>query len=243
MVLVFWTGSDVALTDVTVYAGPGNATIFHHISGAVTVDGFQVRRHPGTDRLLSTGADALHFNDVPAKISITRCAIDGMGDDAINIYTQGNTVSSVQGETTLTFQPTATGIAAGHTLQVVDLATATVRGIAKIASYSLGADGKTVTLVLDRPVAGLRSDDTLYDVDLFVVGPYPSGTYLTSVMADALRETGVGAACGTASSRHGFFVPLTAAMRKTHAGKTIFVHAIDEPGNPLLHNSGVFVIS
>jgi hypothetical protein len=79
-------------------------------------------------------------------------------------------------------------------------------------------------------------------VDLYLDAAYPSGTYLTSAIADAQREAGVGAACATASSAHGFFIPLAPSTRKTHAGRKVYVHAIDEHGNQLLHSSGVFAI-
>lgn len=75
---------DCGLKNVTIYGVPGMGCI-GDVSTSVTLDRFQVRLRPGTERLVSSTADATHFGGCKGTIRIRDCYFEGMGDDAVNI--------------------------------------------------------------------------------------------------------------------------------------------------------------
>lgn len=76
--------SDVRVSDVTVYAGPGMA-LTARISTNVSLKHFNVLIRPDSGRLMSTTADAAHFSGCKGTVSLEDCTFEGMGDDGVNI--------------------------------------------------------------------------------------------------------------------------------------------------------------
>ena len=84
----------VTLRNVTVYASPGMAVYMWGCSD-ITVDGLRVVRAAG--RTLSAAADALHLVDSSGTVTVRNCALEGQGDDGINIHSAFKQVLAVEG--------------------------------------------------------------------------------------------------------------------------------------------------
>lgn len=76
--------SDVTFEDITVHHTPGMG-LYARGSHNVTLRRFNVRTPEGSDRLMSTNADATHFSGCTGMIRIDDCVFERMGDDAVNI--------------------------------------------------------------------------------------------------------------------------------------------------------------
>jgi len=76
---------NVTLRDVTVYTAPGMGV---HASGGgdFVLERFRVMVRRGSGRLMSSTADATHFNSCAGTIVIEDCVFEGMGDDAVNVH-------------------------------------------------------------------------------------------------------------------------------------------------------------
>ncbi len=160
----FWLSSNLLLKDIQILAGPGAASIWGLNTGKIEIDNFQVKRIPG--RLVSTAADAMHMVSNTAKISIRNCLIEGMGDDAINIYTRGSKIGKITSNSQFQFFTEGYDMhAVGHTLQIVDSSNV-VRGQAKIKDFQLNNDIHVATVTLDKAIPGLALGDIVYDVEM-----------------------------------------------------------------------------
>ncbi|URL56877.1 DUF4157 domain-containing protein [Luteibacter flocculans] len=81
-------------------------------------------------------------------------------------------------------------------------------------------------------------------VDLYLGGPYGTGTGIGRFTANVASEPAVAAACNVSGGSYRFSIPLTSAQRVQFGGKTIYLHGISPVGaaNSLLGNSGNFVV-
>ncbi|BFI94616.1 MAG: hypothetical protein RSP_01260 [Rhodanobacter sp.] len=82
------------------------------------------------------------------------------------------------------------------------------------------------------------------NVDLYVGGPYGTGTFVGRYAADQSSEPAVASACSVSSGSYRFNIPLSTTTRSQYAGKTIYIHGISPVGldNTLLSNSGNFTV-
>ena len=158
----FVSNTGVTFKNVVSYAGPGLASAWVGNDGAILIDDFKVRLKPGTDRLLANSADAIHMADNAALLTIQRCYIEGMGDDAINIRSSALKVTAVDGpRVQFTTSDAFRQVAPGQTLQVVDRATSLAKGTARI-NAAVGVNNVT-TVTLNHAVPGLAVGDVLFD--------------------------------------------------------------------------------
>jgi hypothetical protein len=74
-----------ALSHITIYATPGLGVLGLG-STDITLENYIVATMPGSNRLLSTCADASHFVDCRGFLRISGCSFFGMGDDAVNAF-------------------------------------------------------------------------------------------------------------------------------------------------------------
>ena len=152
----------ISVSDITLYTASGMAFVGYANSGSVAINGLEVRRKPGTNRLLSTPADAIHLYDNTAKLSIRNCFIEGMADDAINTHSSGFIVLATDGSSWVQFPTNGnTGFTIGQTIQIVNPNTQAPRGTAKIVALSV-TDG-LATIYLDKPILGITNNPK-YDV-------------------------------------------------------------------------------
>ena len=77
---------NVTVRDVTVYAAAGMGLSSWQGGADFFLKRFRVMIRPGSGRLMSTTADATHFNDCAGTIRIEDCIFEGMGDDAVNVH-------------------------------------------------------------------------------------------------------------------------------------------------------------
>ncbi|MGA7439532.1 MAG: RHS repeat-associated core domain-containing protein [Luteibacter sp.] len=77
-------------------------------------------------------------------------------------------------------------------------------------------------------------------VDLYLGGPYGTGTGIGRYTANVASEPGVASACGVSGGSYRFSIPLTSAVRVQFGGQRIYLHGISPVGaaNSLLGNSG-----
>ncbi|MBW2528050.1 MAG: hypothetical protein JRI23_27965 [Deltaproteobacteria bacterium] len=167
--LFFASVDDITLESFIMYSAPGAASIWVGNTSQIMINGFEVRRKPGTTRLLSTAADAIHMLDNKANLTIVGCTIEGMGDDPINTRSSDFPVVSVASPSSLQFDTRGVeGIAVGQTVEIVDPSSQLARGMAKVVSLQM--QGDTASVSLDRPIAGVVSGDALFDADF--ASPY-----------------------------------------------------------------------
>lgn len=74
------------VADLAIYTCPGMGIVAKN-SHDVSISRLQVRPKPGTNRIISTTADATHFSGCTGMVRITDSYFEGMGDDAGNIKT------------------------------------------------------------------------------------------------------------------------------------------------------------
>jgi hypothetical protein len=166
-VLHFGNGRDVSLSNVVLYAGPGLATAWVRNSGTLTIDGLQVRIKPGTERVLSTNADAIHMVDSSARAVVRNCVIGGMNDDAINTHSSEFRVLSVVSQSVLVLGTKGvTDFQVGHRLQVVNRATRATRGIARIIALQPSSAPGSLQVTLDVSLPTAQTGDAVFDADL-----------------------------------------------------------------------------
>ncbi|WP_375592159.1 hypothetical protein [Chitiniphilus eburneus] len=80
------------------------------------------------------------------------------------------------------------------------------------------------------------------DVHIYLGGAYPAGTMVTGGPANVPAEAAVSAACSTSGVAHRFSYPIY--NWRSYPGQPVYVHGISTTGgnNPLIGNSGTFVI-
>lgn len=78
------------------------------------------------------------------------------------------------------------------------------------------------------------------NVDLYLGGPYGTGTFIGTYVANQSSEPAVASACSVSGGSYRFNIPLSTTTRGQYGGKTIYIHGISPVGldNSLLSNSG-----
>ena len=75
---------DVTLENVDIFATAGMGLV-GLASENLTINRFNVRLKPNTDRLMSSTADGMHFGACRGKLKVTNCLVENTHDDAINV--------------------------------------------------------------------------------------------------------------------------------------------------------------
>ena len=91
-VMVF-NSEKVTVEDITVYASVCEAVVLQ-TSKYVTIRGLNIRKRPGTGRLISTDSDGIHC-DNSSHLLFENCYMEGMDDDGINIHSRPYVVNEV----------------------------------------------------------------------------------------------------------------------------------------------------
>jgi hypothetical protein len=77
----------VRLDGISIYASCAMAIVGHHCRD-VLIEKVQIRPKPGSSRLLSTNADAIHMQSTTGYVRVRDCLLQGMGDDCVNVHGQ-----------------------------------------------------------------------------------------------------------------------------------------------------------
>jgi YD repeat-containing protein len=82
------------------------------------------------------------------------------------------------------------------------------------------------------------------NADLYLGGPYGTGTFIGRYTANQSSEPAVASACNVSSGSYRFSIPLSTTVRSQYVGQTIYLHGLSPIGaaNPLLTNSGSFTV-
>ena len=102
--------SDITINEVSVHHAGGMGLIAER-SEDITLDGFDVRLPEGKGRVLTTTADATHFNNCRGVIRIVDCHLENMLDDGTNIHGVYGLVEEILDEYTV-------GMRIGHFQQM-----------------------------------------------------------------------------------------------------------------------------
>ena len=92
--------ADVRLENITIHHA-GAMGVIAQLSRDITLDGVQIALRPGTDRMVSTLADATHFVNCEGTVALENCVFENMLDDGTNIHGIYTTVSHVLAPDTL----------------------------------------------------------------------------------------------------------------------------------------------
>lgn len=76
---------DIEIKDVSIYSAGGMGVIAESSSN-ITLDGVEVKTSPGTDRMLSTSADATHFVNCRGTVVLRNSEFSNQLDDATNVH-------------------------------------------------------------------------------------------------------------------------------------------------------------
>ncbi|HHN46492.1 MAG TPA: hypothetical protein ENN09_03525, partial [Planctomycetes bacterium] len=88
--------SNVTVAGATIYTAPGMG-ITGQYTKDIKVRNLEVRPRPGTNRIMSTTADATHFNCCYGNIVMESCYFEGMGDDAVNVHGMYHVIDRLAG--------------------------------------------------------------------------------------------------------------------------------------------------
>lgn len=149
--------SDVTIASITMYASPGAAFIPSDSDGTVIRDCL-VTRKPGSSRWISANADGVHNHGGRVGPRIFGNTFEFLHDDGINVYSTSRVVTST-GSGSVTLAGGAIQLAAGDTVQLVDVSTGTVRGETTVVtitgdSLSGGSIGATLAALPAGTVPG-----------------------------------------------------------------------------------------
>lgn len=82
---VIQNSSNINLSDINVYR-TGAMALIAEKSKDISLDAFNITLKAGSDRMLSSSADATHFINCSGKVSMQNCKFESMLDDATNVH-------------------------------------------------------------------------------------------------------------------------------------------------------------
>ncbi|EIP98240.1 lysophospholipase L1-like esterase [Opitutaceae bacterium TAV1] len=144
--------NDVLLDTLRIHAASG-FTVLGSTCRNVTVRNCLIAPRPGTDRVIATCADGLHFIGGQGKYLVENNTFDSLQDDNVNIILRGNTIDAQPCPDTLVLTPgSVRHYAAGDTVRLADIENN------RHSDYTITRvetlPGARHTLTLDRPVTG-----------------------------------------------------------------------------------------
>ncbi len=160
--IAIYRSSDVTLASLTMYASPGAAFIPSDSDGTIIRD-CTVTRKPGSNRWISANADGVHNHGGRVGPRIFGNVFESLHDDGINIYSSSRVATGLSG-TTVTLGGGAMQLAAGDAVQIVDVATGTVRGettVTAVTGDSLA--GGPISATLAAMPAGVAVGDQMFN--------------------------------------------------------------------------------
>lgn len=125
-------------------------------SDAARITESRVGRPPGSDRLVSTNADAVHAQGCRRGPLVEGCSFEGMMDDGFNAYAQPMVVRSASSDGRDLLVTASALVQVGDLIQLTDPQTGGDLGVRRAARAQVGSNGLT-RLRLDGPVSGVRA--------------------------------------------------------------------------------------
>jgi uncharacterized protein (TIGR03437 family) len=197
-------GQRVAVRGVSIYSS-GQAGLAFTRTGSPTIDRVQVIPRPGTARLISTNAEGIRISAALANSTITNNIVRRTTDAGIAV-SAGWIAAVSQPPAGATVQVARIGSApfpVGAPVSFINTMDASVVGSANITAVSSQnlTDGESVTLTLDRAIAGLATGFGMTDNDSQKRGTgslianntvqeilYSSGIWLAGLQGTTVRD-------------------------------------------------------
>ena len=157
---------DCRIENVVAYSG-SSCNIAVVGNDGVVIENFQVRRKPGSGRLISSDADGVHCQQNRGGLVIQKCYFEGMADDAVNIYAPPNIVTEVVSEREVV-ATAGCNLRVGDVMQVMSPVDGKIRG--EVAIEKLEQEGGVYRITFAEAVAGMKAGrgkgdaDTLYNL-------------------------------------------------------------------------------
>ncbi len=146
--------SNVLVQNVSVYTCPGMGLMANHCEN-VSLQGFNVCRAPGSNRLMTSTADATHFIGCKGSLEVVGCLLENQGDDALNVHGKYYTVANQPDASTIQcVVPDQGAPGVGDTYEFTNGVTMAPIGTATVASVTKGpANLYTIGFTSPIPVA------------------------------------------------------------------------------------------
>ena len=173
--------ANVNAFDINVYHAGGMGLLAEK-STDIHLNRFNVKLRPGTDRLVTTTADATHFCNVKGKLLIENCLFENMLDDATNVHGTYVKAYEIKGREVLArlnhMQQTGYEFGqAGDTLQVVDGQTLLPKGKVVIEKVEYLNERLSKLTLTEDPASTLAEGDGLENITW-----YPELTFRNNIV-------------------------------------------------------------
>lgn len=156
----FKQSSNIGVRGVTQYAAPDVALQFVQVSGSVVINAFQLIRAQG--RVLTASGGGIWAMNNSARIVVKNSVFEGMGDDVLDLMTQGLAITQMMSATRfLTQSSTYLGLAsAGSAVQVTRSNGSLIGSMALAAQVATSGSSFDVQTVL--PISGIGRGDVMF---------------------------------------------------------------------------------
>ncbi|MEP4534593.1 MAG: right-handed parallel beta-helix repeat-containing protein [Cyclobacteriaceae bacterium] len=150
---------DLSFTNISVYHA-GAMGLIAERSENITLDRFNVMLRPGSDRYVTSTADATHFCNCKGLVTIRNCTFENMLDDATNIhgtYVRVNKVLSDEQVAVETYHPHQNDYLFGEigdSIQVIDQKTLTPTTEPILIKNIKRINEKISILTFSQPIGG-----------------------------------------------------------------------------------------
>lgn len=160
-IITVWNTRNVEINNVTLYAGAGCGIMPGGCEGKLHINGVQILKRPGTDRVVSVLPDGIHALNNRDRLIIENCKFEGMADDPFNIHARTITIDKVVDAKTVRIKWNwfMNTLRPGDNLQVYSSAARRIRGRTKVVKRT-GTE-----LVLESSVAGMANGDLVFNLN------------------------------------------------------------------------------
>lgn len=159
--------SGVTLRGITSYAAPGMTVNMSGCDG-VHIDGFVIRRKPGTDRLIAGQSDGIHLKTNGRAPRIENCSFEGTTDDSIHVKTSGDIVTEAPAAVGARFRirhmdvpPDNTNLEPGRSVTIFRPSDRRVLGVAAVKAFEV-INRREGWVTLDTAVEGISRGTILF---------------------------------------------------------------------------------
>jgi uncharacterized protein (TIGR03437 family) len=213
-------GQNITVRNASLYSGGQIGLYFGRTNGA-TADHVQVIPKPGTTRLISTNADGIHTSFALGPNVFTNNIVRRTCDDALAISASWlASVKTVSGTNVSVGRNFGSPFPPGATVAFINPDTDAIVGSATIVSESPSydqqklTDGETVTLTLDKAVAGLAANFGMTDTDpaktgggsVIAFNTVQEGVFARAIWLSGVRNISVHDNYSQRTSSNGIFI-------------------------------------
>jgi hypothetical protein len=156
-----WRCKNVAVSDLTIYAGPSIATMWV-LNDTVHINRMNIAIKPGTNRLIANNACGVHALGTRGGILMENCDISDNADDAVNIHSRSGIITEVISSTRIRVNNRGTTeYRSGDSIQI--MRKGQILGTALVLSVQ--TEGNYQTVKFDTPVTGINAGTKFSDSD------------------------------------------------------------------------------